>query len=229
MLVPPYGFVQLHDCADTSAITVSMQTLLRVAEEISGLDRGRVRFTGLLPISPAAEQQWLTVAAYIRRGVYNLTLDQPLILGAAEQLIAATVLRTFPNTTMAIDISRTRDTATPAVVRRAMAYIEEHATSPITLSDIANAVPVVPRTLQYAFRRHRDTTPLAYLRRVRLARVHDELVAARPGDGTTVSAVAAKWGYTRMSRFTAAYRQVYVQPPSRTLRTGPPTPRGWPD
>ena len=78
---------------------------------------------------------------------------------------------------------------------------------------------VGPRTLQYAFRRHRDTTPLAYLRRVRLALAREDLVAAEPGDGTTIAEVAARWGYARPGRFADAYRQMYGEPPSQTLRS----------
>ena len=62
-------------------------------------------------------------------------------------------------------------------------------------------------------------TPTAYLRRVRLARAHDDLLAAEPGDGTTVTAVAARWGYARPHRFAAAYRQVYGRAPGEVLRS----------
>jgi AraC-like DNA-binding protein len=209
--------VVLGDCAHSISITSTMETLLRVAEELRGLDRAHVRFTGLLPISPAAEQQLLTTASYIRRGIYSLDLNTPLLIAAAEHVVAASVLTTFPNTTMTIEVRTPRDPASAATVRRAIAFIDGHASLPITLTDVATAAGVVPRTLQYAFRRHRDTTPLEYLRRVRLAQAHEELLAAEPGDGTTIAAVAARWGY-RPQRFAAAYRRRYGQPPSETLR-----------
>ncbi len=50
----------------------------------------------------------------------------------------------------------------------------------IGLSDIAAAVGVTPRSVQYTFRRHLGTTPLEYLRRVRLDRAHRDLQAADP-------------------------------------------------
>jgi AraC-like DNA-binding protein len=146
-------------------------------------------------------------------------LDQPLLLAAAEQMVAASLLATFPNTTMTIEVRSPRDPAAATTVRRAMAFIDAHAGRPLTLTEIATAVGVVPRTLQYAFRRHQDTTPLAHLRRVRLARAHAELVAAELGDGTTVAAVAGRWGYARPSGFVAAYRQAYGQLPAQTLRS----------
>ncbi|PWW25266.1 helix-turn-helix protein [Geodermatophilus normandii] len=72
--------------------------------------------------------------------------------------------------------------------------------------------------MQLAFRRHLDTTPTAYLRQVRLAQAHRQLREATPGDGVTVTAVAARWGFTP-SRFTAHYRAAYGVTPSSTLRT----------
>jgi transcriptional regulator GlxA family with amidase domain len=72
--------------------------------------------------------------------------------------------------------------------------------------------------VQLAFRRHLNTTPTAYLRQVRLAQAHEALRDAVPGDGVTVTAVAARWGFTP-SRFTERYRAAYGVLPSHTLRT----------
>jgi transcriptional regulator GlxA family with amidase domain len=132
-------------------------------------------------------------------------------------LIAATALETFPNTTL----DRARYAALPASpgsVRRAMSYIEEHAGDDIDLTDIADAAHVGPRALQRAFRRAVDTTPLGYLRSVRLGRAHEQLAAADGDDGTTVVKVAARWGFGHPGRFAGAYRARYGRSPSETLR-----------
>jgi len=219
LLLPPSEFLYMHDCSESSAITLSVDTVMRVAEETSGLDRAQVSFAGVSAVSPAAERRWLATEGYIQRGLYSRALDQGLLLAAAEEMVAASLLTTFPNTTMTTEVRLPRDPATAATVRRAIAFIDIHAGRPITLSDIAAAAGVVPRTLQYAFRRYRDTTPLAYLRRVRLAMAHEELSAAQPGDGTTVAAVATRWGYARTHRFAAVYREVYGALPFQTLRS----------
>jgi len=218
VLFPPTAFTHVNDCSANSAVTLDLDVLLQAAEELTGIDRGQVRFTGLLPLSAMAERQWLATAAYVRQGMYSRSLEPPLLLRAAEQMVAATILTTFPNTTMTTEFRTPRDPATPATVRRAMEFIEANAAQPITLTDIAHAARVVPRTLQHAFRRHRDLAPMAYLRHVRLVRAHAELVAARPGDGTTVAAVAQHWGFAP-HRFAALHRQAYGQPPSETLRS----------
>jgi transcriptional regulator GlxA family with amidase domain len=86
------------------------------------------------------------------------------------------------------------------------------------VAEIARAASVTPRAVQLAFRRHLDTTPTAYLRRVRLEQAHRQLRDATPGDGITVAEVAARWGFTP-SRFTERYRAAYGVLPSHTLRT----------
>ncbi|MGY1663732.1 helix-turn-helix transcriptional regulator [Geodermatophilus sp. SYSU D00705] len=106
----------------------------------------------------------------------------------------------------------------PGTLRRAITFIEANCDREIGLADIARAAYVTPRAVQLAFRRHLDTTPTAYLRQVRLAQAHRQLRDATPGDGVTVTAVAARRGFTP-SRFTERYRAAYGELPSRTLRT----------
>ncbi|GAB1641226.1 helix-turn-helix transcriptional regulator [Krasilnikovia sp. MM14-A1259] len=219
LLLPLDGGAVVNDCCRYTSVRLALNVLLRVAEEETGLDRSLVRFTGVQAISAAARRQWLATVEFVRRGIYRRDLDPPLLLAAAEQAVAASLLATFPNTTMTTEQRRPRDPATPATVRRAAAYIDEHAGEPISVSDIAVGAGVTPRTLQAAFRRHRDTTAGAYLRRVRLTRAHEDLAAAGPGDGSTVATVAARWGFAHPRRFAAAYRQAYGRAPSRTLRS----------
>ena len=138
-------------------------------------------------------------------------------MGQALRLIVASALETFPNSTL--DRARySASAASPGSVRRAMAYIEEHADSDIDLTDIAEAAHVGPRALQRAFRRSLDSTPLGYLRSVRLERAHEQLVAADADDGTTVVEVAARWGFGHPGRFAGAYRTQFGRSPSETLR-----------
>ncbi|WP_222710323.1 helix-turn-helix transcriptional regulator [Quadrisphaera setariae] len=101
----------------------------------------------------------------------------------------------------------------------AVAFIEAHTSLPITASDVARAAGVGPRALQLAFHRHLDTTPMTYLRRVRLAGAHRELVAADASAGDTGAAIAHRWGFASQDRFATAYRHEHGVLPSRTLRT----------
>ena len=105
----------------------------------------------------------------------------------------------------------------PQTLRRAIAFIEDNAHLDIRLADIAAAIGVTPRSVQYTFRRHLDATPLEYLRRVRLHRAHRDLQAADPAV-ETVTAIAVRWRFGHPGRFSMAYKAVFGTPPSRTLR-----------
>ncbi|REH17472.1 AraC-like protein [Kutzneria buriramensis] len=88
---------------------------------------------------------------------------------------------------------------------------------PLTVEDVAEAVGVAVRALQDGFRRHADTTPMSYLRDVRLRRVRAELTAAEPGT-VTVTDVAVRWGFLHAGRFSVLYREQFGETPSTTLR-----------
>ncbi|NBH05318.1 helix-turn-helix transcriptional regulator, partial [Amycolatopsis sp. SID8362] len=163
--------------------------------------------------SAAAAGHWQRATAFVR-GLLDddETASSPLLIGQATRMLAATALAVFPNAASPGD-----GPAAPDTLRRAEDFVHEHAHTDIGLGDIARACHVTPRALQYAFARHHDLTPLQYLRLVRLARAHDDLVAADPARGDTVTAIAIRWGFPHPGRFAAAHKRVYGCPPSHTL------------
>ncbi|MEU6786091.1 AraC family transcriptional regulator [Nonomuraea angiospora] len=137
-----------------------------------------------------------------------------------EQFLLHTLLASQPHNYS--DELRKSAPWTPAALRRATRYCEEHAGEPIRLGDIAAAARVSVRTLQLGFREHLQTTPMAYLRSVRLAHVHADLVRIADADSrTTVTEVALRWGFTHLGRFAALYRQTYGRLPSSTRQGHP--------
>lgn len=105
----------------------------------------------------------------------------------------------------------------PLSVRRAISYMETHAPEPITIDDIAEAAGMSTRGLQAAFRRALGTTPTDYLRGVRLAGAHAELIE---GGSLPVAEIARRWGFPHASRFAAQYRARYGRTPSDARRHG---------
>jgi transcriptional regulator GlxA family with amidase domain len=107
----------------------------------------------------------------------------------------------------------------PPALRQALDFCEQHAGDPISTEDIALAVHTGVRTLQRAFRTHLKMTPLKHLHRVRLDRVHQDLLRIAEGRAEgTVSEVAMRWGFTHLGRFAALYRKTYGCTPVQTLR-----------
>ena len=214
--------VRVRISDDTLETVVLDRSLLAKAAADLGTQRlVDVVFTGPEPVSAEAGRALTAARRYVEESVLaDDGVAAPLVLAAAGRLLAATVLAAFPNTAgdLADVDERGSDAVHPALLRRATAYIEEHAADDVGIGDVAGAVYVTPRALQYMFRRHLDSTPMAYLRRVRLDHVHRDLVAGDRST-TTVTAAAARWGFAHTGRFALLYRETYGQSPHVTLRS----------
>ncbi|WP_052869445.1 AraC family transcriptional regulator [Streptomyces niger] len=164
-------------------------------------------------------RSWLNIVDLVRREAETPggMTNRPIVTKQLESLLMTQLLMAQPhNYTPALLGEQPR--VAPPAVRRAMDVIEGHAAEPLTVAEIAEYVGVGVRALQEGFRRHLDTTPLAYLREVRLDRVRKELLASYPG-ATTVTDVASRWGFFHPGRFSLAYRQRFGESPSKTLRS----------
>lgn len=100
-------------------------------------------------------------------------------------------------------------------VHRAARLMEAHCAEPLGTPDVAEAVNLSVRALQAGFRAHLGTTPMAYLRRVRLARVRESL---SDGSAASVTEAAVRWGVPHLGRLAADYRAAYGEGPGETLR-----------
>ena len=193
--------------------------LARVASAAGQQADSPIRLLDVSPVSESAAKHLQRSIAHIRDNVMTLPDlgEAALVVSTASQYLAASVLQAFPTTALVEPTAQDHHDAHSATVRRAVAYIEGSAGDDIDLVAIAAAAYVSPRALQYAFRRHLDTTPMAYLRRVRLDAAHRELEAADPSDGIPVTTVATRWGFPYPSRFATTYRRAYGQHPRTTL------------
>lgn len=108
--------------------------------------------------------------------------------------------------------------AVPAAFTGAVSFIQQHAGHGIGINDIAAAVRLTPRAVQYLFRQQLNTTPTEYLRRVRLHRAHRDLTSGDRST-TTVTEIAQRWGFAHAGRFAMLYRQTYGESPHDTLKT----------
>jgi AraC-like DNA-binding protein len=220
LLYPPGKPIEVAFRDSTIAVVLLPEVeVAQLAEEATGLPAAALRFESMAPVSEPMRQYWCRTVGFLQRQLNTPEIDTPpLVVAELRRLAAAALLSVFPNTATTVrlpDAGR----AAPAVVRRAIAHIDARAGAPVTLTEIADAVGLSPRALQEAFRRHLDTTPMAYLRRARLERAHRDLRTADPAGATTVAAIARRWGYTNPGRFSVDYRAAYGQPPSHTLRT----------
>jgi AraC-like DNA-binding protein len=195
----------------------------RVGAGLSGLDPAAITFTSSSPVSAPLAGYWSRLSHHLRDEVIasDALMAEPLVRATVVQQLASALLATFPNTALdaLTDPFAHRDgNGEPATVRRAVDYMDAHAHQDIGLTEIAEAARIGARSLQLAFRRHRDMTPLEYLRRVRLEHAHRDLRDGDPTRGDRVEAIAARWGFAHPGRFSVVYREHYGRSPSATLR-----------
>jgi AraC-like DNA-binding protein len=180
-----------------------------------------LRFTAFQPVSREAAGHWKRTVDYFIDTISQPELAAcPLVRGPAMRMVAGAALTTFPNTALRLPGARDERDASSITLRRAVAFIEQYPDRDLSVADIAAAAYVSTRAVQIAFRRHLDTTPMSYLRRVRLDRVHRALLAADPGSGATATAIALDWGFVNYSRFATLYRATYGVAPRTTLHSG---------
>lgn len=103
-------------------------------------------------------------------------------------------------------------------MRAAVRHIEEHYMQPLTATALAESAHVSERTLFDGFQREFGLTPMAYVRRFRLERAREALIAAGPDAGRTVADISLSHGFGHLGRFAASYRERYGETPSETLR-----------
>jgi AraC-like DNA-binding protein len=209
---------EAHDLTVTALLLDQSLT----ASVATGLPSGHaplpVRFSSFGPVDEMATRLWKETVGYVRDCILaDDTYATPLVLGHTSRLLAAVTLGAFPTTVTAEDHPADRTDHQPVLLRRAMEFIDSNVMTDISLADIAEAVHITPRAVQYMFRRHLDTTPVAYLRRLRLHYARQDLVAGNRIDDT-VTAIAARWGFAHTGRFAVLYREIYGQSPHATLR-----------
>lgn len=106
------------------------------------------------------------------------------------------------------------------VVARAEEYLRGRLGRDVYLAELCGHCDVSERTLHYAFREVLGLTPMAYLRRRRLAAIRAELAAADPAPGV-IARAALRWGFWHLGEFSAAYKAMFGEPPGAVLRRPP--------
>lgn len=176
--------------------------LLTIKLPLSSLDQvTRAEVATGIPQNPVA---WNAVTRFLLTEVLpHGLLTHEIMCNYTVQLVAAAVLESFG----AAEPQKTSS----AAFQRALDFIEDRARDDIGLLDIATAAGVSARALQDAFRRKLGTTPLAYLRDVRLAGARKEL---RAEPARTVAEIAYDCGFGNLGRFAGYYQRRYGRLPS---------------
>jgi AraC-like DNA-binding protein len=204
------------NAARFDVVSIGADVLHKVAADRHTPLPQQIQFLDWYPRSRAAVRAWHRALDYVTATFASSdTARQPLIAAGAAPLLATALLECYPsNVTVQQDLLS--DPAAPEALKDAVEFIHRHAAGDVGVADVAAAVHLTPRAVQYLFRQRLDTTPTEYLRRVRLHRAHQDLIA---GDrsSATVTGIAQRWGFAHTGRFAVLYRQIYGQSPHTTL------------
>lgn len=163
-------------------------------------------------------RSWITMVSTFAEQLFRAgsVLHRPLVgMPFADGLVRGLLLAADHSYRAILEGGATE--APPAAIRAAIELIEAEADQPLTVSALAERSYVSVRSLQQGFQRHLGTSPMAYLRDVRLRRAHQDLLESDPST-VTVASVAHRWGFTNLGRFAAAHAARYHEAPLRTLQ-----------
>ncbi|MFV0461884.1 MAG: AraC family transcriptional regulator [Nostocoides sp.] len=178
-----------------------------------------IRFAPIMDLTSDVATRWHTAMQLLSSEILNQgsLLHQGAGAGPVEDFVISTLLLIQPSSHHH-DLVREHTRSGRPAVRRSIAYIEQNIARAITLDDLARHARMSRRSIQQGFRADLGTTPMAYVRDLRLDRVRAQLADALPEDGVTVTEVAQSWGFTHLGNFAALYRRRFGETPSLTLR-----------
>jgi AraC-like DNA-binding protein len=160
------------------------------------------------------------LAGYLQLALANFLENRPPLwssttVSAFEEFIISGLLLSHPHNYIEA-LRRLERPIIPRDVRRAIEYMKAHLQSPVTLAEIVQISGLPGRTLFKHFRDSLGVSPMRYLREIRLDEVRKALLQAEREEG--VAAIAMRWGFDHMGRFSSDYRKRYGESPSQTLR-----------
>jgi AraC-like DNA-binding protein len=141
-------------------------------------------------------------------------LEAPAAVASFEQALLTAMLFSFEHSLSAM-LHAPPAEAGVEQVREIEAYLEAHASEPIDLEKVATETGHSIWSIYRAFRRHRDYTPMEFLRRIRMRMVRERLLQARRDESVTNAALHC--GFSHLGRFAVEYKRRFGESPSRTL------------
>ncbi|EEG08592.1 helix-turn-helix domain-containing protein [Pseudogulbenkiania ferrooxidans] len=101
------------------------------------------------------------------------------------------------------------------IVKRSQAIVLASPDEPVTVLELCQKLRISRRTLQNSFQLIADTTPVDYLRSIRLNAVRRMLQSGSP-ECTSIREAAGYWGFYHLGHFSRDYRRLFDELPSET-------------
>ena len=200
-------------------VRVSRSRLEQIIVSETGIKIGDPLDFGVLQVLDL--ERVSTLWNYIVTICRDLSDPQPCFDGQvgrlAERTLLLLLLNAVPNNYRWAFAANSTSSAAPYYVRRVENYIREHAREQISAEDLIAVGGVSARSIYHGFRRFRLTTPMGYLKTVRLDLARDALVEGRDKGPNSVTEAAVTAGYSNLSQFSRDYKARFRESPSQTL------------
>lgn len=218
VVTPTETLIQtLHEGCDQIMVRIDRALVERIcAQHFGHALRGPVEFKLGMDMTTPGGVSWQLLVSHLAIELERQAGEggSALVNAQLEHLLVTTLLMTQPNNYQD-ELLNPHQSIAPRHVRRAEEYILAHADQPLTIGDLAAHAKVSTSALFAGFRQFRDTTPMAYLKTVRLQRVREELQAPDAA-AQTMTSVAMRWGFHHLGHFTKDYKDRYGECPSKT-------------
>ena len=218
IVINPYIKSIINHTAGTEKLIIRIDRSLleSTCQQILGRTlRDNLEFDAAMPLNTQAGNRWLRMVSWIYDYLSEDEDLPPLMVAQIESNLVNMLLSNQPHN-YSDELLNDTPSLAPFFIKRVERYIEENAHEPITINEMAEYAGVSSRSLFTSFRRYRNTSPMRYLKEVRLRYVNEELQRGATGS-ETVTAVAFKWGFSHLGHFTTDYKRRFGESPSETL------------
>lgn len=203
------------DCVQR-VVQISYAVLDHHAQMLMGRPLSRkLRFAAEMPVGPDMVSCWNYASLLSMELSVSERCGSRAVLDSLETLFILKLLESHPSN-YSEHFQPQPCKIAPHHVRRVEQFIIGNTDQDITLEQLVEVGGVSARALFDGFRRFRGTSPMAFLKAVRLERAREDLRNARSGDSVTT--IACRWGFYQFGRFAAEYKRMFGELPSETLR-----------
>ena len=211
--------LRMSKYCDNVVLAVERSGLEQFLEQLlqRRLDRP-LEFSPRVDLDQYGSQELVRLMSHMTRqlNLPSSSLRNPIVQAQAESLLMSTMLINLEHNYRDELLSETA-APKPHYVKKAQAYILEHAQNTLTPEDIAREACVSVRSIYAGFQTYLHCTPMAYVKNVKLDKINEEL---KQGDAAaiSVSEVVSKYGISSLGNFSASYRRRFGELPRDTLR-----------
>ena len=198
------------------AVTLDASLLRRAMTDITGCEL-KVASGSILKPSGALRALLASVleAAFRVAATSPDVLQCPFSAGALQDSILRAIVLCIEHGEARAERAQRRHRA--FVARRFEAVIEASLDRPVSMPELARSIGASERMLRSLCQEQLGMSPRRFLAIRRLERIRRALAAAESGS-TTVTDVAMSYGVWELGRFAGAYKSMFGEAPSVTLR-----------